>query len=558
MNSPVEGQNTPLPDETFEVNGFRFNKAFWSTNPVFGMTLVIAADPSPLQKQVLQQLDVVILDEDGKQFFPREDASREKSPCAGEPRQCDTKIPGAGGGLARKFCPAPFVRFDTLLDGTVACCCSNWIEERLGSIDSQSLAEIWNGPVALKIRESIHDGSFRYCRADRCTYLLHGTLPDKTEVTDPYLRKVIAEKAVVMEQNPTSLMLAHDVSCNLACPSCRSGVLKPDLAQQSRLEVVERTVFHPLLTPGRRITLTVSGQGDPWASPHYRSLLKYVANRRDLTLDLVLNTNGLLVNEKLWDEFSGLEQYHPLVNVSIDACHPWTYRVLRHPGRWEVLKQCLEFIAAKRRDGALSAFVINATVQLDNFHELRSMLLLAKGLGCDAMRLYMILNTGSHLDADFERKNIANPKHPLHQAFLDTLRDAIFDDPVAHLFDVDAIRAKAIASPSVFESHRFCSPAECIAQAGALRSAGQLGTAFALLSRARWMFPEQIGLRGVEGQLLQEMGYPQLAAYRYREYLAGRPEAAAVIDGLDNRPMDLSKKADALGGLVRACEGLFL
>ena len=46
----------------------------------------------------------------------------------------------------------------------------------LGNIKTQSLEKMWNGHAMQKIRESIYDGSFRYCRHDRCPLIMDGSL----------------------------------------------------------------------------------------------------------------------------------------------------------------------------------------------------------------------------------------------------------------------------------------------------------------------------------------------------------------------------------------------
>src|SRR5262249_33100104 len=157
--------------------------------------------------------------------------------------------------------------------------------------------------------------------------------------------------------------------CNLSCPSCRSGLLVSDETQEKRLDKILDTVLTPALTTGETVELSLSGQGDPWSSQHYRSILRLLADN-DLNVKLSLHTNGLLMTEKRWEEYSGLAKYRPLVNVSIDAVNAWTYSVIRRNGDWTKLRENLEFIAGLRREGEVSEFYLNATVQLDNYHEL--------------------------------------------------------------------------------------------------------------------------------------------------------------------------------------------
>ena len=71
MSGIVDINGKSLSKEAFEINGFKFNKEFWTSNPAYGLTLALAADPNPLQAEVLKALEITILDDEGKQFFPK-------------------------------------------------------------------------------------------------------------------------------------------------------------------------------------------------------------------------------------------------------------------------------------------------------------------------------------------------------------------------------------------------------------------------------------------------------------------------------------------------------
>lgn len=101
--------------------------------------------------------------------------------------------PTKSADLSDRFCEAPFVKFETLMDGEVAPCCSIWTQKRLGRLDNQSFEEIWNSADAQAMRASILDGSYRYCNKQRCTLIMDDHLPKRDEVTDPELRAVIEE-----------------------------------------------------------------------------------------------------------------------------------------------------------------------------------------------------------------------------------------------------------------------------------------------------------------------------------------------------------------------------
>ena len=422
--------------------------------------------------------------------------------------------PAKSSDLATKFCDAPFRKFETLVDGSVAPCCSIWTQKRLGKLDNQSFEDIWNGADAQEMRASILDGSFRHCHKQRCTYITEDTLPERDAVDDPALREIIDEGRTALATKPNWLFLAHDWTCNLACPSCRGELLGANEAQERRFEMIERQIFHPILNSREEVLISASGQGDPWSSQHYRSLLRYMADH-ELNARLDLHTNALLMTEQKWQQFAGLEKYSPLINVSIDSCTPWVYEIVRRPGKWEKLEPNLRFIARKRAEGIFREFRLNATVQLDNYHEMPEMMDFAHRIGADKMLLYMIQNTGGHLARDFNRKNVADAAHPLYLAFLETLRDPRLGGAIAHLYDVANWRQRAFDASLPSDALAPGAPIEEFDRAIEDTAArGDHDMAVALCAAARSRFGDSDAWLYAEALSLQALGFKQQASYR--------------------------------------------
>jgi hypothetical protein len=65
--------------------------------------------------------------------------------------------------LQGKICATPFTRID-VLEGASHLCCSSWLNTSVGDLSTAAdWQEVWNSETAQAIRESIHDGSYRYC-----------------------------------------------------------------------------------------------------------------------------------------------------------------------------------------------------------------------------------------------------------------------------------------------------------------------------------------------------------------------------------------------------------
>jgi hypothetical protein len=430
--------------------------------------------------------------------------------------------------LSERFCQAPFEKFETLIDGTVAPCCSIWTQKRLGSLDGQSADEIWNSASAQEMRESILDGSYRHCHKQRCTLITDDTLPKKAEITDARLRRIIDENLTVIDK-PKWLFLAHDAACNLACPSCRDGLQGANEAQQARFAKIEQQVFQPLLAGEEEVTISLSGQGDPWSSPHYRSILRHLADS-NLNIRLNIHTNAMLMTEARWNQYLGLAKYNSLVDVSIDSVSPWVYEVLRRPGKWDRLEPNLRFLGRERAGGTFRAYHLNATIQLDNFHEMPAMIDYADTVGADSFRLYMMQNTGGHIARWYKSKNVGDPAHPLHAAFLETLRDPRLGSKRAHLYDVAQWRNEALEAtlPTDALGKKYTLDDLLAAVTEAIKS-GDFARVVALTSGGRTRFRDDVDLLRIEAKALERLKAPQVASYRLREVeriLARTPIAA--------------------------------
>jgi hypothetical protein len=148
--------------------------------------------------------------------------------------------------------------------------------------------------------------------------------------------------------------------------------------------------------------------------------------------------------------------------------------------------------------------------------------------------MYMIQNTGGHLAKDYGHKNVGASTHPLHLAFLETLRDARLGAPIAHLYDVANWRARAFEMELPSDSlPKDYSRAEL--QDALMKARGNLERLVALCAAGRTRFRTDLDLLLLEAQALEALGFPQQAAYRLkeREALGGEAIGPAKL-GLRN------------------------
>nr|VFJ69641.1 MAG: Iron-sulfur cluster-binding domain-containing protein [Candidatus Kentron sp. FW] len=342
--------------------------------------------------------------------------------------------------LARRFCDYPFTRFETNPDGDIRVCCKSWLSVPIGNLTGGHPREIWNSEPAAYIRRSILDGRFTYCSRARCPKILNRVLPYRDELTEPFQRDLLETGSVVLGAGPRDIKLNHDYSCNLSCPSCRSAVITAGSEERARLDRAAESLLFPLLEEARVVEIT--GSGDPFASAHFKGILKRISRTEfpDLMIDLF--TNGQLFTKKMWDhlELAGLCRR---VVVSVDAVEPDTYHCLRRGGDWTRLMRNLDFIAELRRAGEFQRVVLVFVVQRENYRQIPDFIRLTRRFGFDEAFLQMIARWSQPV-AEYEQNNVGLPDHPLHGDFLKVLRDPTLKDPVVNLGTMKTLYEEAL------------------------------------------------------------------------------------------------------------------
>ena len=131
----------------------------------------------------------------------------------------------------------------------------------------------------------------RYCSKIHCSFLVNRSLPKRGEVTDPRHRQILDQRLMVLPWRPKRVLLSHDRSCNLSCPSCRREILVADKDEVARLNELFETTLAPLLRDADSVHVT--GSGDAFGSAHFRYVLKRLNRREFPRLRLMLQTNGV-------------------------------------------------------------------------------------------------------------------------------------------------------------------------------------------------------------------------------------------------------------------------
>jgi len=276
----------------------------------------------------------------------------------------------------QRTCAKPF---DTLLidkqGSCYACECTAWLPQSIGNLRLKTLEQILNSDMRQHLQESVSDSTYRYCNEHQCSYLKANNVPDKQDTHIKHLR------------------LAFDESCNLRCPSCRTGLIfhKDGKEFDSRKSLADK-VNTWLHTYEHNIQVHIGSDGDPFASHVYRRFMEQTPKRDNIKYSML--TNGLMFKE-FYNTVPHIIDNLQELGVSIDGATKETYEKLRLGGRWDKIIEGLECMAKQKQKHDFR-FNLHMVVQQDNWHELEAMLELGHKYGVDRVYFNKIedWNTG--------------------------------------------------------------------------------------------------------------------------------------------------------------------
>jgi Iron-sulfur cluster-binding domain len=347
------------------------------------------------------------------------------------------KFIGTDSGYLKQFvCPLPFERFDIGPDGNVMVCCGHWLPTHIGNFMNDPLDGVLNSARAQKIRESVTDGSYKYCNHLECGTMAQDTLPNRDELDRPRTREAVARGDWRLD-GVDQVMFAFDQSCNLSCPSCRTHRIVEKLSESTeKARAVEEKLL-PLLPKIR--TLFINPAGELFASKPSRKLLELINDERcpDLKLDII--SNGTLFSEEEWNKFPGIHGKVKSVRISTDAACKETFEKLRRLGKYDVFLENMRFLSRLRATGAIPQLKFSFTYQLDNFREMRAFVEFCARMNAD-FTIFERLQNIAFTHEEYRRKAVHYPDHPLYGEFIEVIKDPIFRaKQVWHDFDYPGV-----------------------------------------------------------------------------------------------------------------------
>lgn len=346
------------------------------------------------------------------------------------------------------ICPNPFLYLELHTNGDLSPCC--YLPFSIGNIRQQSLEEIWHSPVARVLRQSIKDGSYRYCDKRKCAGMQKiglGEYRNSTAYQIPYelfcSSELISRGLNFMVEDalegrvPRIVSFDDDPTCNLACPSCRTSLYVASPQEAATTYSQDMAVLDAI--PLGVEELWFSGAGDPLASSVYRRIFAEFDWNRYPTIRIRIDTNGMLLTEGSFSAvLSRVVDKIFLIAISVDAVTPESYEIIRKGGVFSRLLSNLEGLAKSEYRKHMQ-IVLRMIVQVSNFKEMGGFVELGKSLGVDTVAFSAISNWGTFLEDDFKQVAVHTPDSVEHHAFLQTLLDVRLRDPIVDMGNLTAL-----------------------------------------------------------------------------------------------------------------------
>lgn len=292
--------------------------------------------------------------------------------------------------------------------GSVRMC--GWAYYRIGNLCEQTIEELWNGDKAEKFRESLRDGSYRYCDHKECPYCAN----ENRELVE-----------YDVPEYPKAVSLSYEETCNYVCVFCREKKYIPSACDKANIQKVEGEILKFI---DKVDEIGANGVGEVFCSPSILKLLSTAPLKDDVKV--CLETNGSLFNEENWKKIQCLEKYDLTVTVTVHSFVENTYQFLS--GTQLPVSNIinnLKFIQSLRECGKVNRFGLATVLCEYNFREMPDFVRKCLEFNPDNVRLRYYKPYGVRPLAVEWFFDIRKPTHPYYNEYLKVMQDNIFKHP---------------------------------------------------------------------------------------------------------------------------------
>lgn len=312
------------------------------------------------------------------------------------------------------ICDMPFYYLEIDSVGNARVCCASWNPAIIGNVLKEDIVDIWHGEKINIIRNSIIDGSYKYCNHAVCPRLRQNKeLIEKKDFLNP-LRLI-----------PLRISFLVDFSCNLVCPSCRNSKINNiDNDDFNKTFSILNTVTSSLFKEPHNdpISIGFDGAGEVFQSYAYRKFFE--TNRIFLepecwpNLDFNIQTNGTMLTEKIQKKYSKWLKKVSLFSISVDAGDKESYEKVRVGGDWDLFWENIDCLYNNTIKNTDMYWNLNVIVQDQNFRSIPKLIDIVSNRykeNLPRIKLSRILNWGSFTTEQFLKKAVWMPEHPDYQ-----------------------------------------------------------------------------------------------------------------------------------------------
>lgn len=321
--------------------------------------------------------------------------------------------------LKGMICYEPFSAVQVTDKGDVVLCgCLGWMPLAIGNIWVNSIDDILNSPIARRVRDSIRDGTYKFCNANTCGIIINDALERGDQ---SHLRGWPAYDLFLDESKPkipTTYYISGDRTCNLSCPSCRRTIIKNDPRTQHKNQQTMMSLNSQLFNGSSKhhLDIHVSSSGEVFASPLLLDFLKDFPIHNYPNARFMFQTNGLLLKRR-WPDLTHIHDRVRQFTITIDSCRKPQYEILRRGGIYEDMVENIEFAASLGK-----RLHIKMVLQDINHDEVEEFYYWCKAKGADVVQYTKLDDWGSYTPEEYLKHDALNPAHPNYPRTIEAMR----------------------------------------------------------------------------------------------------------------------------------------
>ena len=314
------------------------------------------------------------------------------------------------------ICTVPFSDVNVMENKSEYVCCKDWMDVDIANKDKKGTG--WTSKTAVEVRESMLDGSFKFCSTSACPHL--STVTKSNVPVGPIIKREHFNPKLYNESGPKNIKFSFDSACNLACPSCRIDFIRNSEFIENRTLNILNDIKKDYGTSIE--TIAMSGYGDPFYSKAFFKFLQDFDKTAFPKLSRIhLHTNAMLWNYLNWEKIKNVHSYIKTAEISIDAATADTYKVVRKGGNWDLLLKNLKFI---NNLPLLEQITFSFVIQQQNYKEIYDFYKLIKSIVVDKeiyFLYYSIQDWGILEPENYQKMKVWDKTHPEHLEFFEVV-----------------------------------------------------------------------------------------------------------------------------------------